>query len=130
MKNDESNRIRQCFAAAALIAFSGTGWGQSLPGFLEGPLTDLDVVDRTARINGVVVHIPEGTPIVSPTGVDVYIPGSDDGAGGCNGTLIAATAVDAIGFDWDFRSDRGAFPSNPGSVCVVSPRGGSAEGRF
>jgi len=44
-----------------LSIVSGPAWGQVLPGFLEGHITDVDITNRTARINGVLMHIPVGT---------------------------------------------------------------------
>ncbi|RMH19767.1 MAG: hypothetical protein D6696_09805 [Acidobacteria bacterium] len=78
------------------------------------------------RVSGTV--LPGGaTP---PAAVEVYVPGTDDGAGGCSGTLAGTATVDAVALDWDFRSNDGDFPTNPGTTCVASPNGGSAESDF
>lgn len=94
-----------------LVAVTPT-WGQVLPGFLEGALTDLDTVNRTARVNGVLMHIPLETPMASPS-VDLNalaaIQGVDpiDLLGGAllpgrimpgfiGGTCLCATTVDPL----------------------------------
>ncbi len=94
------------------LIVSGSAWGQTVPGFLEGTLVDLDTVNRTARINGVLMHIPVGVPISSPTvdlnalaltqGVDpltlvgsVTLPGRIT-PGFLGGSCLCSTEVDPL----------------------------------
>jgi len=65
-----------------------------------------------------------------PATVDVYAPGTDDGLGGCSGTLVATTAVVTVTpttGTFSYRSGDGVFAIDPVTVCAVSPNGGSAE---
>jgi len=88
------------------------GQAQAIPGFLEGPLSNVDVVARTARVNGVLMHIPAGTPMSSPT-VDFNTLATTQGVnpltllignplpgriqpGFTGGTCLCATEVDPL----------------------------------
>ncbi len=96
--------------ASVVLLFALPAFAQEIPGFLEGPLTDVDPVNRTARVNGVLMQIPVGTPVSSPTvdlsalaasqGVDVLelistgsLPGRS-GVGFEGGTCLCTTLVD------------------------------------
>ncbi|HEX2163824.1 MAG TPA: hypothetical protein VHM02_07735 [Thermoanaerobaculia bacterium] len=91
--------------------------------------TDVIAIDRAEwradngelRVGGTVV--PAAT---MPTSVDLYAPGTLDTAGtGCTGTLRTSPAVGVDGA-FEYRN-RNGFPTNPVTVCVVSPNGGAAE---
>lgn len=98
--------------ACVILLFTLPAFAQEIPGFLEGPLTDVDPVSRTARVNGVLMQIPVGTPVSSPTvdlsalaasqGVDVLeligtgsLPGRS-GVGFEGGTCLCTTVVDTL----------------------------------
>ena len=94
------------FAVAALLSigiFSTSAF--AFPGFLEGPITDVDLAARTVRINGVLASVPPGTPISSPTAsgltledISLAVGGPLDGrpTGFENGTCLCATEVDEL----------------------------------
>ena len=63
----EISGIKVSISMLLLLAFSGMAWSQPVPGFLEGDIVELDTTNRTARVNGVLMHIPAGIPISSPT---------------------------------------------------------------
>lgn len=102
-------KMKKWFVCVILM-FSLPAFAQEIPGFLEGPLTDVDPVSRTARVNGVLMQIPAGTPVSSPTvdlnalaasqGADVLelistgsLPGRS-GVGFEGGTCLCTTVVD------------------------------------
>ncbi len=84
---------------------------QTVPGFLEGPVTNVKVGARTVRVNGILANVPAGTPINSPT-VDINALAASQGisnplnllkgaslpgrtqAGFQGGTCLCATEVD------------------------------------
>ncbi len=105
-----------CFKLAVLVVLfvitAAPTRAQVIPGFLEGPLSDVDVAGRTARVNGVLMNIPVGTPMSSPTvdfnalaatqGVDALtllvgtpLPGRSM-PGFTGGTCLCATEVDPV----------------------------------
>ena len=105
-------RVLKLTAFAAVLTMSSLASAQDIPGFLEGPITDIDPVARTARVNGVLMSIPEGTPVSSPTvdlsalaaslGVDVLdlvtsspLPGIA-GPGFNGSTCLCETTVDPV----------------------------------
>ena len=95
-----------------LVTSAAPAWAQVVPGFLEGALTDVNVADRTARINGVLMNIPVGTPMSTPT-VDLNALAATQGVepltllegpplpgrstpGFIAGTCLCATTVDPL----------------------------------
>jgi len=98
-----------------------------------GPADALAIDTARFRADSGLVRV-EGTVIpggaTPPLSLDVYVPGNDDGAGGCTGTLVFTAPVDPVGLDWRFRSNDDEFPTNPGTACATSANGGSLEEIF
>lgn len=98
--------IKLFIAALLLLAFSSTAWSQPVPGFLEGPIINLDTTNRTAKVNGVLMHIPVGIPISSPT-VDI--------------TALAATqGVDPLSLVAGVKLPGRTSPGFIGGFCLCS----------
>jgi len=91
------------------IVFMGlnTSTAQAFPGFLEGPITDVDVAGRTMTVNGVTADVPLGTPIASPTNSNLTL-----------GDISKGTFDEATG-EWS-----GALPGRPtgfeGGTCLCT----------
>ena len=54
-----------CLVVSTLAA--GMVSAQTVPGFLEGPISEVKPGAGTVRVNGVLVTVPPGTPMASPT---------------------------------------------------------------
>ena len=83
------------------VLFCSPAMAQSIEGFLEGPITAINVGAGTMTVNGVVVQVPSGTPIASPSASGLTLadlagapnlPGRSV-PGFINGTCLCAVTV-------------------------------------
>jgi hypothetical protein len=110
----------------------GTLWGKVVETEIVPPsTTDSVAIERAdwrqsksfVEVRGVLFPLPGQAPAAT-VNIDV----------GCNGTIdnVGSTAPGALlgTVDWAWRSGNNSFRTNPGSVCVTSPNGGTATRTF